>query len=261
MIVHDINPIIVSLGPLSIRWYSLAYVIGFLLAYWWLMRLSKQGAIRNLTPERAEEFMVLLIAGVIVGGRFFEFVFFEPYVLFHDPLEVLRIWHGGMSFHGGLIGVALVAWWFTRKHRISMLELGDALAVPAAFALFLGRLANFVNGELWGRPTVGSPWYCVDYSQSRFIPSPPEGCRHPSQIYEALKNLAVTAVLLWQWGKKRQKGLIMWLFITLYGLGRFAVDFWRDDPRVLWGLGMGQVLSLIMFFVGVAGLWWVTRRR
>lgn len=249
MFVNNINPVIVSLGPLSVKWYGLVYVLGFLAAYWWLHYLAKHKKIDHLTPELVEKFVLWLILGVIVGGRFFEFVFFEPHVLLTRPQEILFIWHGGMSFHGGLIGVAFVTWLLCRKHKISLLQLGDALALPAAFTLGLGRIANFVNSELAGKVT-NVPW-CVEFPRA-VDPAHRIGCRHPSQLYESLKNFVTFGILSLVWGWKRKDGLIMWLFIILYGLGRFLTDFYRDDPLVLFRLSMGQLLSLIMFVIGVA---------
>ncbi|MBD3208955.1 prolipoprotein diacylglyceryl transferase [Candidatus Woesearchaeota archaeon] len=251
MFVHNINPIIFSIGPLSVRWYSLAYVLGFLAAYWWLHYLTKRKTIKNLTPKRVESYMLYLILAVIISGRLFEFVFFRPEVWLTDPLEVLRIWHGGMSFHGGLVGVAAVTWWFCKKHDISLLELGDALSLPAAISLFLGRIANFINAELVGKLT--SVRWCVEFPGY-------EGCRHPSQLYEAGKNLVIfgTLAFAWKW-RGRRPGTIMWLFIALYGLLRMAVNVWRDDPVFLIGLSMGQFLSMLMFFVGTGGLLFLYR--
>ncbi|MBN1274953.1 prolipoprotein diacylglyceryl transferase [Candidatus Woesearchaeota archaeon] len=253
MLTQTISPIIFSIGPLEVRWYGLVYVIGFLLAYWWLRKLAREGQIRNLTEENAEQFLILLIIGVVIGGRLFEFLFYQWDVLVTTPLQVLRIWEGGMSFHGGLIGVALVTWWFTRKHGVPLLELGDALAIPAAFSLFLGRIANYINSELVGKVTDAA--WCVRFPEAAAPGN--NGCRHPSQLYEALKNLAIFGTLSWAWRRRAEKpGLIMWLFITLYGLLRFIVNFWRDDPVALLGISTGQALSLLMFLIGGAALAW-----
>lgn len=247
MLVHDISPVIASLGPVSIRWYSLAYVIGFLLGYWWLHRLAKRGHVKNLTSEKVDALTTWLILGVILGGRLFEFVFYQPHVWSQDPLEVLRIWHGGMSFHGGLIGAALVSFLYCRKHKIPLLQVGDALAMPAAIALFLGRIANYINAELVG--TVTDVSWCVKFPGY-------EQCRHPSQLYEALKNLIITTGLAVMYPRKGKlkDGTLLWGFVAAYGLLRPIATIWRDDPDVLWIFSMGQVLSLIMLVIGVAAL-------
>lgn len=162
MFVQNINPVIFQINDaLSIRWYGLVYAIGFIAAYWWLSYLAKNKKIKNLTTDNLDTFILLLMLGVVIGGRFFEFVFYQPQVLLNTPLEVFRIWNGGMSFHGGAIGVAIVGYFFCKKHKINLLDIGDAIVIPAAFALFLGRIANFINSELVGKVTTVS--WCTEF--------------------------------------------------------------------------------------------------
>lgn len=250
MYIHHIDPVIFAIGPLQVRWYGLAYAVGFIIMYLWLEHLAKHKEIKNLTPERVEALTLWLILGVIIGSRLFEFVFWRPGVWLTDPLEVLRIWHGGMSFHGGIIGVSLAAYLYCRKHKIPLLEVGDAIAIPAAFSLFLGRIANYINAELPGKVT-NVPW-CVNFNSERDTAGQLV-CRHPSQLYEAAKNLIIFGALWLPWQtRKNHPGLVMWSFIGLYGLLRLIVNFWREDPAVLLGLSIGQVLSFIMFVLGGA---------
>lgn len=253
MFIHNINPIIVSIGPLSIHWYGLVYVIGFLLAYWWLNHLAKQGAIRNLTPERVETLTIWLIVGVVAGGRLFEYIFWQPQVWLEDPLQILRIWEGGMAFHGGIIGVALVTVIYCRKHRIPLYELADALTMPAAFTLFLGRIANFVNGELYGK--IADVAWCVNFNSEINPETGARVCRHPSQLYEAVKNLIIFCTLLTIHNKEHHKpGTLTWTFIAAYGLLRTIVNVWRDDQPVIGPFSIGQVLSILMFLLGTTML-------
>lgn len=248
MFVHDINPIIFSIGPLAVRWYGLAYVIGFLFAYYWMKRAVRLKHIKKLNEQLLDTLIVYLIIGVIAGGRILQFVFFRPAELLNNPLEILFVWHGGMSFHGGLIGAGLAMYLFSRKYKVSLAELADQLAIPAAFALGLGRIANFINGEMVG--TITSVPWCVQFPIA-------EGCRHPVVLYESIKTFAVGGILLWARPRMRRKGHLFWLFVTLYGFLRFAINFWRDEALVIFGwISMGQLLSLLM---GCVGLYFLTK--
>jgi len=232
MIPYQPSPIIFTIGPLAIRYYSIAYLIGFVLAYFWLAK--------RFGKETAEDSLFWIVLATIIGGRLGEFVFYSPITFWTDPLEILKIWHGGMSFHGGLIALVLVTFWYCRKHKIKFLDFADTLVVPGALALGLGRIANFLNGELVGTVT-NLPW-CMNFPG--YI-----GCRHPSQLYEAAYSFLLAGILYWQYRKKHEAGFMLALFVTLYGLFRFIENFVRDEPRIL-GLSMGQVLSLIMLIIG-----------
>lgn len=246
---YALNPNIITVGPFAIRWYGLVYVLGFLLAYWVLRRFAKTGAIKNLDEEGVEEFIVWLIIFSIACARLAYVLIYNPAYYLATPWKVIAVWEGGLSFHGGLLGGILATLFFSRKKSISFYKLTDLLVVPFSLVLVFGRIANFVNGELVGTVT-NVPW-CVNYPLL-------EGCRHPSQFYEAATNLVEFAVLLplyWRGTlrKKVRDGTVFWLFFVLYGLLRFLVNFWRapdpTDPLFL-GLLLGQWLSLVMVIVG-----------
>ncbi len=241
MFVHNLSPILFSIGPISIRYYSLVYIIGFLLAYYILNKAVEKKKIKHLTKEGVEDLIIYIILGVVIGSRIFHFVFYNPSIIWFDPLEILKVWHGGMSFHGGLIGIVIAYYLFHKKYsKVAFYDLADLLAIPAAFALFLGRIANFINGELWG--TVTNVSWCVEFKGA-------DRCRHPSQLYESLKNLFIFAILSFNFNnKKRKKGENFWLFVLLYGILRFITNFWRADAR-WFGISTGQYLSLVMVIV------------
>jgi phosphatidylglycerol---prolipoprotein diacylglyceryl transferase len=231
MIPYAPHPILFQIGPLAIRYYSLAYLIGFVLSY---LALKKRYG-----KEKAEDLTTWIIVSVILGGRLGYFLFYSPATFIQDPLEVLYIWHGGMSFHGAFIAVVFALWLYGRQTKTPLLQIGDVIALPAAIGLALGRVANFLNGELVGTVT-NVPW-CMQFPGYL-------GCRHPSQLYEAVYMLIIAAVLYWQLRKKHEQGFIALLFIFLYGVFRFTFNFVRDDPRVL-GISEGQWLSLAMILV------------
>jgi len=262
LFIHNINPVLVSLGPLDIRYYGVVYAIGFLVAYFLLRWAAKNNKIPNLNLERADIFTIYLVIGAIVGARLLLFVFYSPSTFITDPLEIFKIWNGGMSFHGGLIGAVVAGLLFSKKYKVSFYKLGDFLVIPLAFFLFIGRIANFINAELWG--TITNSSLCIDYSQSKYIINPPDGCRHPSQLYESAKNLLIFFVLSIIYFKENIKnklkdGFIFWSFVVMYGILRFIITFWRDDPRFL-GLSEGQYLSLAMAVLGIIMLFVITRK-
>jgi phosphatidylglycerol---prolipoprotein diacylglyceryl transferase len=259
MFLHNINPVLWNIGPFSIRYYSLVYIFGFLLAYFLLVQLAKKKSIKNLNRQNIDTYLIYLIVGVILGARIFEIIFWEPSYYFAHPEEMIMIWHGGLSFHGGLAGAIFATFMFCRKFKLKFYDLADLLVIPAAIALAFGRIANFINGELWGKVTSSN--FCIDYSHSQYIANPPQGCRYPSQIYESLKNFFIFAVLMIIRNKKWPKGFLFWLFITLYGFLRFIVNFFRDDPAIVLGISIGQILSLIMGIVGTIMLFKVFHER
>ena len=241
MFINNIDPVLLHLGVFQVRYYGLVYALGFLLGYWMLRRGAKDGSIKNLNSERADSLIIYVMLGVILGGRIFEFVFYEPGILLSDPLEVLFIWHGGMSFHGALIGMFIAIHIFCRKYRVRFYHVADTLTLPAAFSLILGRIANFINGELVGTVTSpqDTPW-CV------IFPGVDGQCRHPSQLYEsAYSALIFLSLLGMSIRRKWREGTIFWTFVLMYGVLRFIFNFWRDDPAVI-GISMGQILSLAM---------------
>jgi phosphatidylglycerol---prolipoprotein diacylglyceryl transferase len=252
MFIFNINPVLLQLGPLQIRYYGLVYALGFLTTFFLLHRIGKQAKIKNFDADRADTFTLYLIIGIILGARLFEFLFYETTTLFTSPLEFFMIWHGGMSFHGGIIGAVVATVIFCKRHKVSFYKLADFMVMPAAFFLFLGRIANFLNGELVGTKTT-VPW-CVVF------PDYDNACRHPSQLYEAAKNLVIFFTVLAMNMKKRFKdGVIFWTFVLMYGILRFIENFWREDPR-LFGLSEGQYLSLLMIPVAIFFLIRINKR-
>lgn len=253
-----LSPVLLSIGPFDLRWYSLAYLAGIFLGYWYMLKLLKQpGA--PLARRHADDLVFYAALGVILGGRIGYVLFYNlPEYLAH-PLEILKLWDGGMSFHGGAIGTSLGIFYFSWKQKLDWLRVHDYVACCVPFGLFFGRLANFVNQELWGAPTTAVPWAVrfVEYSPFGMVLGPP---RHPSQLYEAaLEGLLLASILMWMFWKTQaryQPGKLVGAFIFFYGLFRFAVEFVREPDSQLiafasaTGLHMGQWLSLPMIFAG-----------
>lgn len=251
MIQLSINPVLYQFGVLRIGYYNLVYIVGFFVAYFVLRQMVKRQRIKNLSLRNLDDFILYFAIGLIAGARLFYFMFYNPSTFVHDPLEIFRLWHGGMSFHGGLIGVIIATLLFCRKCQVKFYDIADILVIPASLMLFFGRIANLINGEVIG--TVTNLSFCIKYPGI-------EGCRHPSQIYEALKNLLIFFVLLAVGRKKKLKpGTVFWLFVLLYGSLRFLVTFFRDDPRFL-GLSAGQYLSLAMAIVGAVFLYRIFKK-
>jgi phosphatidylglycerol---prolipoprotein diacylglyceryl transferase len=251
MWVHNIDPTILHVGPLEIRWYGLVYVLGFFLAVWWLQYQRKKGRI-DLSKDEIWDFLFYLMVGVLIGSRLFE-VFWEPAYYLGNPLNLLKIWQGGMSFHGGFVGIVTVAWFYCKKKKLNFWELADIMSIPTIFALALGRIANFINGELAGRIFNGS--WCVVFPGY-------EECRHPSTLYAAVKRFTVFGWLVFLSLKNKFKpgrvtsvrdlplspfapGYIFWNFVFFEGLGRIIVDFYRQDI-LYYGFSVGQWFSLMM---------------
>ncbi len=235
------------------------YFLGFLAAYYLLIQAAKKNWVHNFKGDAPDTLLTYLLLGLIIGARLGDFVFYYPWVLWQKPLEVFMVWHGGMSFHGGLIGVTIATIWYCRKYQVEFYELADLLVFPACLGLFLGRIANFINGELWGTLT-NVPW-CVDYSKNIYIQGLPQGCRHPSQLYEAVKNLVIFGALYWMKKKKKwEKGVLFWSFVGLYGALRFLVTFFREDPRY-WGLSQGQWFNLVMVLVAIVFLYKIQKTK
>ena len=247
-----LSPVLLHVGPFQIRWYSLAYIAGILVGWWYLTKLIDQpGA--PMARRHADDFIFYATLGIILGGRLAYVIFYDPVPMLRDPIKIVELWQGGMSFHGGAFGVVIATWWLAKRNGLSMLRFLDYVACCGPFGLFFGRLANFVNGELWGRVT-DVPWGIV-------FPSPDAGPypRHPSQLYEAglegLLLFAILAYLFWRTQARYKPGLLLGVFLVGYGAARFFVEFFREPDAQLgllpWGLSMGQTLSLPMIFVGI----------
>jgi phosphatidylglycerol:prolipoprotein diacylglycerol transferase len=244
-----LDPVAFHAGAFALRWYSLAYIVG-ILAAWWLMARMIRLQPQPMTRSQLDDLITWATLGVIAGGRLGYVLFYDPGRFLADPLAILRLWEGGMAFHGGLLGVLLAVWLTCRAQGIPALRVLDHAAVVVPIGLFLGRLANFVNGELWGRPTDGS--WGVIFPDGGPMP------RHPSQLYEAalegLLLLAVLSLLFWKTDARLRPGLLAGLFALGYGLARFLVEFFREPDAQLGtlatGLTMGQTLSLPLVLVG-----------
>ncbi|MYH56724.1 MAG: prolipoprotein diacylglyceryl transferase [Boseongicola sp. SB0675_bin_26] len=286
----DISPILVEipLGPidLPIRWYALAYIAGFLAGYWILRRtIGRPQLWKDESPaldrKQLDDLLVWLILGVVLGGRLGYVLFYGGGQALEDPLSILRVWEGGMSFHGGLLGVAVAATVFAHRHGLPLTGLADGLALATPPGLLLGRVANFVNAELWGKPT-DMPWGVIfPGSAAQSCPGVAGACaRHPSQIYEAgLEGLILGILLLWlayARGWLKRPGAIAGVFIAGYGASRFAVEFFRQaDSQFVTagnpmghvafagpiGVTMGQLLSLPMIALGLLALYLAFRSR
>ena len=256
----DIDPIAVALGPLAIRWYSLAYIVGLIAAWRYCRRLAGRPP-NAIDPDQFDDFLLWATLGVVLGGRLGYVLFYKPAFFLANPLEILVIWQGGMSFHGGAAGVILAIILFARKRGISWLSLGDLVACAVPIGLFLGRLANFVNGELYGR-AADVPWAMVFPRDPEQIP------RHPSQLYEAGLEGIVLFLLLYllvRRGWLERPGAIGGAFLAGYGLARIIVEFFRQpDAHLGFLLGfttMGQVLSLPLIIAGVILIAWGYRAK
>ena len=252
-----LSPVALNLGIFQIRWYSLSYIAGILIGWWYLTKLIDQpGA--PMARRHADDFVFYATLGIILGGRIFYVIFYDP-VMLKTPVQILKLWDGGMSFHGGAFGVVLATWWLAKRNGLSMLRFLDYVACCGPFGLFFGRLANFVNGELWGRPT-DVPWGIIfPGTVGAGLPDP---ARHPSQLYEAgLEGIVlflILSYLFWRTDARYKPGLLLGVFLIGYGAARFFVEFFREPDKQLgilsWGLSMGQTLSLPMVFVG---LWFI----
>lgn len=253
---QSLDPVAISLGPFAIRWYGIAYVLGFVCAALLIYRLAKRWHVR-MDTDSLLTIMLCVIIGVIVGGRLGYVLFYGEGLVFYlsHPLEVLAFNHGGMSFHGGLVGALLSGIVGARLTHIPYFTLADLGCVAAPVGLFFGRLANFVNGELWGAPT-DLPWGVVFGGSAGTMP------RHPSQLYEALLEGVILFIVLFALSRKRPprpQGTFLGIFLILYGCFRFAIEFIREpDVQLgyLWGgwLTMGQLLSVPLVLVGVGVL-------
>lgn len=249
----NIDPVFFELGPLQVRWYGLAYVAGFVVAGLVMRSLVRRWDIR-LTDDDLLDIVLVAVIGLVAGARLGYVLFYGAGAYWDDPLTVLAFWDGGMSFHGGLAGIMLAGWWIARRKGVSPLRLFDLGAVGAPIGIFFGRIANFINGELWGRPT-DVPWGMV------FPRAPDNVPRHPSQLYEAvLEGLVIFLVLFVLSRKKRPEGLYIGTLLVLYAVFRTVVEFFREPDAQLGFIAgpftMGQLLTLP---VAVGGVWLVWR--
>ncbi|HEY6336191.1 MAG TPA: prolipoprotein diacylglyceryl transferase [Alphaproteobacteria bacterium] len=252
----DIDPIAIRLGPLAVRWYAISYIAGILIG-WRHVRKIAASAPKIMTEMQVDDLVVWCTFGVVLGGRLGYVLFYQPSAYLADPLQILAVWHGGMSFHGGLIGVVTALILFCRRNELGFRMVGDAVCCAVPIGLFFGRIANFVNGELFGRPT-DVPWGMI------FPNGGPEP-RHPSQLYEALLEGVVLFTVLFflrRAGLRNRPGFIAGAFLIGYGLARITVEFFREPDSFLgflvFGMTMGQILSIPVILYGA---WLISRAK
>jgi phosphatidylglycerol:prolipoprotein diacylglycerol transferase len=247
MINVDLNPILVKLGPIRISWYGMMYFLGFIFSYLLVRYQVKKKKDFGISLEEVEGLYFYLILGLIIGARLGYVLFYDFPVYRSHPLEIFAVWHGGMSFHGGLIGVLMAILYFCRKKKKSFWKLSDLLVVTAPIGLGLGRIGNFINGELYGRVTQ-VPWGMI-FPRGGPLP------RHPSQLYESALEGGLLFLILWRVkDRKHADGTLSALFLLLYGVFRFVIEFFREpDVQLGFVLGpfsMGQVLCAVMIAAG-----------
>ena len=253
----EIDPVAIQIGPLAIRWYALAFIAGLLAGWRYILYVQRRSP-RVMTRDEVADFFTWAIIGIVAGGRLGYVSFYMAGYFLQNPLEIFFLWQGGMSFHGGLIGMVVATMLFSRKRRLPILSVADLVACAAPIGLLLGRIANFINGELYGRTT--------DVAWAFVFPGGGASARHPSQLYEAaLEGLVLFVVLfvLARFTTARQRpGLLVGIFFTGYGISRVLVELYREPDAhlgyLLGGATMGQLLSVPVLLVGV---WLVTRAR
>ena len=279
--LHDIDPIALGLGPVRVHWYGIMYLLGFGIAWWLGRRRIRAGRLPGVNEEAFGDLLFYGILGVILGGRIGYVLFYAFDGFLANPLSLFKVWEGGMSFHGGLLGVVAAAWWWSRRHRLHLMDTVDFVAPLVPPGLGLGRLGNYIGGELWGRFTSrdwgvvfpGSdlgPYTGLPMEQLRQLHASgalDPFARHPSQLYQAvLEGLVMFCVLWWYSRRPRPRYAVAGLFALLYGCFRFLVEFVRVPDAQLgylafgW-LTMGQLLSLPLIILGLAWLGWWARRQ
>lgn len=256
MLTHpEIDPIAFSIGPLAVRWYGLMYLLGFAAAWWLGTRRIGQGK-APITRKQFDDLIFAAVLGVILGGRLGYVLFYKPAHYAANPLEILAIWQGGMSFHGGLLGVIVAMWIYARRQGVDFLRLADFVAPLCPLGIAAGRMGNFINGELYGRVT-DLPWGMV-FRQAG------EAARHPSQLYQfALEGVALFILLWWFSFRPRERGQVSAMFLMGYGVFRFIAEFGREPDAFLgllaFGLSMGQWLCIPMIAAGIWLYVWARR--
>ena len=249
----EIGSVMFSIGPLDVRYYSVGYILGIVFAWWYIRRLTKKpGA--AMSTDHIDDFITWALFGVILGGRIGYILFYDKLDWFlSDPVRMVRLWDGGMSFHGGFAGVVLAVIFYVRKQKLDLMRVSDVVAIVSPVGIFAVRIANFINGELWGRPTAPDAWYGMIFPSDRLqVP------RHPSQLYEAfLEGLLLFAILQYLYHRTRiakdMPGVLAGIFIAGYGLVRILVENVRQPDAHInlnaLGLSRGQMLSIPMFLL------------
>ena len=263
-----LDPVALDLGFFELRWYSLAYLAGIFIGYWYLLKLIKQPG-SPMARRHADDLVFYAALGIILGGRIGYVLFYNLSYYLQNPVDILKLWDGGMSFHGGMVGTVLGILYLSRKEKLQWLRVHDYVACCVPFGLFFGRLANFVNHELWGAP-ADVPWAVrfPEIIDGMLVVGPP---RHPTQLYEAiLEGVVLFAILAWMFWKTQARyepGKLVGAFTFFYGLFRFLIEFVREPDAQLvgfaqsTGLHMGQWLSLPMIILGAWLMWTAKSRR
>ena len=253
----NIDPVLLDLGFLQIRWYALAYITGLVFGWWYCMRLARSTP-NNITVKQVDDFMVWAVLGVILGGRLGHVLFYYPGHYLANPLEILKVWEGGMAFHGGLLGVIVAMLVFARKHKFNVFALSDLVSAAVPVGIFFGRIANFINQELWGWAT-DVPWAVIfTHPNAGGVP------RHPSQLYEAVLEglipFMVLFILTHAFKARFRPGLLTGAFCTLYGLARIIGESFREEEiEIDFFLTYGQLLSLPMLLFGLFMIGWALK--
>jgi phosphatidylglycerol:prolipoprotein diacylglycerol transferase len=253
----NINPVLIKLGPFQVGWYGLMYVFGFIASYL-LVRFQMKKKAFGISSQELENLFVYLMLGLIIGGRLGYVLFYDLPIYLNNPLEIFAIWHGGMSFHGGLLGVLIVGIFFCWRHKRSFWKIADLFIVTAPIGLGLGRIGNFINGELYGRVT-SVPWGMI-------FPKGGPLTRHPSQLYESALEGGVLFIILWLLkDKKLPRGGLLAVFLFAYGIFRFFVEFLREPDQqlgfILGPLTIGQLLSSLMIISGIILFFYLSKRK
>lgn len=258
LIYPQLDPVAFHIGPLAVHWYGLMYLFGFIIGWGLLLYRVKKGNYTDITPDQLSDLIFYIALGVIVGGRLGYMLFYDFGDFIHHPWILVMTWKGGMSFHGGAIGVTLAMWLWGRKHNKTLGEVSDFVVPAIPLGLGLGRIGNFINGELWGRVT-DVPWGMI-------FPGAGNLPRHPSQLYEAFLEGLVMFLILWIYSSKRRPPwAVSGLFLILYGVFRIIVEFFREpDVQIgylFFGITEGQLLSIPMIGFGLLMMYWACRHK
>ena len=250
----QIDPVLINIGPLPIRWYALAYIFGLILGWWYARYLVRQerywGRVQRPDAASLDDLLVYVAFGVILGGRIGYVLFYNIEFFLSQPVKIFAVWEGGMAFHGGLAGAAVAVWLFSKRHAVSPLTVADVCCAVVPVGIGLGRIANFIKPELWGRPS--------DVAWAMVFPDAGPMARHPSQLYEAATEGALLLIVLWfavRAGMLKRPGMVSGIFAAGYGLARIFCEFFREpDPQLgflFGGATMGMLLSLPLIAVGI----------
>lgn len=243
MFVNSLNPTLLKIGIFEIRWYGLVYVLGFILVYLFIYKKKDELKIKK---EQIDNLIIALFIGLLVGARLFHFLFSEPSVFIKNPVEILMIWHGGMSFFGAFLGIFAAAVWYLKSIKLDWKKFADIIVIATAIALIFGRIANFINGELVGTPS-NLPW-CVVFPGTDYL------CRHPYQIYASLSHVLLLGILIFanfiKNTRKLKDGFVFLLFLIGYSVLRLITDFFREDIKYF-GLSVWQYMSILAALIGI----------